>query len=55
MCLTTTGKVIELKKKDAVVDIKGRKAHVKINPSITVKKGDKVIIFKDFIIEKISK
>jgi len=55
MCLATTGKVIEVKEKDAVVDIKGRKSHVKINPSISVKKGDKVIIFKDFIIEKITK
>jgi hydrogenase maturation factor len=55
MCLTTTGKVIELKEKDAVVDIKGRKSHVKINPSISVKKGDKVIIFKDIILEKVAK
>ena len=55
MCLVTTGKVIELKEKDAVVDVKGRKSHVKINPSITVKKGDNVIIFKDFIIEKVTK
>ena len=55
MCLATTGKVIKLNKKDAVVDVEGRKSHVKINPSISVKKGDKVIIFKDFIIEKISK
>jgi hydrogenase maturation factor len=55
MCLTTTGKIIEVKEKDAVVDIEGKKSHVKINPTISVKKGDKVIIFKDFIIEKISK
>ncbi len=54
MCLTTTGKVIELKEKEAVVDNEGRKIHVKINPSISVKKGDKVLIFKDFIVEKIT-
>jgi len=54
MCLATTGKVIELKEKDAVVDVEGRKAHVKINPSISVKKGDKVLIFKDIILEKIT-
>jgi len=54
MCLTTTGKVIELKEKDAVVDVESRKIHVKINPSISVKKGDKVLIFKDFIVEKIT-
>ena len=55
MCLTITGKIIELKGKDAIVDIEGRKARVKINPSVSVKKGDKVLIFKDFIVEKITK
>ena len=55
MCLTTTGKVIEMKEEEAVVDVESRKIHVKINPSISVKKGDKVLIFKDFIVEKITK
>jgi hydrogenase maturation factor len=55
MCLTITGKIIELNKKEAIVDNEGKKIHVKINPSVSVKKGDKVIIFKDFIVEKISK
>jgi hydrogenase maturation factor len=55
MCLTTTGKIIELKDKEAIVDNEGRKINVKINPSVSVKKGDNVIIFKNFIIEKITK
>ncbi|MDI6825638.1 MAG: HypC/HybG/HupF family hydrogenase formation chaperone [Candidatus Aenigmarchaeota archaeon] len=54
MCLATTGKVVELKEKDAVVDIEGKKTHARINPSISVKKGDKVIIFKNIILEKIT-
>jgi hydrogenase maturation factor len=54
MCLATTGKVIELKEEEVIVDVEGRKSHVKINPSISVKKGDKVLIFKDFIVEKIT-
>jgi len=55
MCLTITGKIIELKGKEAIVDNEGRKINVKINPSLSVKKGDKVLIFKDFIVEKITK
>ena len=55
MCLTLTGKVIDIDEKEAVVDIKNRKTHVKLNPSVSVVKGDKVIVFKDIILEKISK
>lgn len=55
MCLTTTGKIVELKEKNAIVDVEGKKIHVKINPSVPVIKGDKVIIFKDIILEKIIK
>ena len=55
MCLTLTGKVIDIDKKDAVVNVKNREIHVKLNPSVPVIKGDKVIIFKDIILEKIIK
>ena len=54
MCLTLTGKVVDIDGKEAVVDIKNRKIHVKLNPTISVSKGDKVIIFKDIILEKVT-
>jgi hydrogenase maturation factor len=53
MCLTLTGKVVDIKEKEAVVNIKSKKIHVKLNPSVSVNKGDKVIIFKDIILEKV--
>ena len=55
MCLTITGEVVELKERDAVVEVEGRKTHVKVNPSISVKEGDRVIIFKNFILDKANK
>jgi len=54
MCLTTTGKIIDVDEKVAVVDIKNRKIHVKLNPSVSVNKGDEVIIFKNIILEKVT-
>jgi len=54
MCLTSTGKVVEINGKKAVVDIKNRKIHVKLNPTVSVNKGDEVIIFKDIILEKVT-
>jgi len=54
MCLTLTGKVVGIDGKKAVVNIRNRKIHVKLNPSISVSKGDKVIIFKDIILEKVT-
>jgi len=55
MCLTVTGKVIDINKKKAVININNKKIHVKLNPTISVSKGDKVIIFKDIILEKVIK
>jgi len=55
MCLTLTGKVVDIDEKEVVVDVKNRKIHVKLNPSVSVNKGDKVIIFKDIILEKVTK
>ena len=54
MCLTLTGKIINIDGKKAVVDIKHRKIHVKLNPAISVSKGDEVIIFKNIILEKVT-
>ena len=53
MCLTLAGKVVSVDKKKVVVDVGNRKIHVKVNPSVTVNKGDGVIIFKDMILEKV--
>jgi len=54
MCLTLTGKVVDIDRKKAVVDIRNRKINVKLNPSVSVSKGDKVIIFKNVILEKVT-
>jgi len=54
MCLTLTGKVVNIDEKEAVVDIEKRKIHVKLNPTVSVSKGDKVIVFKDIILEKVT-
>ena len=54
MCITITGKVVDINKKEAIVNIKGRKVHVKLNPTVSVNKGDKVAIFKNIILEKIT-
>ncbi len=54
MCLTSTGKVVDIDGGKAVVDIKNRKINVKLNPSVSVSKGDKVIIFKNIILEKVT-
>jgi len=54
MCLALTGKVVEINEKEAVVNIKNRQIHVKLNPAVSVNKGDKVIIFKDIILEKVT-
>lgn len=54
MCLTLTGKVVDIDGGKAVVDIKNKKIHIKLNPIFSVSKGDEVIIFKDIIIEKVT-
>jgi len=54
MCLTLTGKVIDIDGKKAIVNIRDRKIHVKLNPAISVSKGDEVIIFKNIILEKVT-
>ena len=54
MCLTLTGKVVNIDEEKAVVDIKNRKIHVKLNPAVFVSKGDKVIVFKNIILDKVT-
>ena len=54
MCLASTGKVVDIDKEKAIVYIKNRKINVKLNPTVSVSKGDKVIIFKDIILEKVT-
>jgi len=54
MCLTLTGKVVNIDGEKVIVDIEDRKIHVKLNPAISVSKGDKVIVFKNIILEKIT-
>ena len=54
MCLTLTGKVVDIDEKEAVVDVENRKIHVKLNPTVSVSKGDKVIVFKNIILEKVT-
>ena len=55
MCLALTGKIVGIDEKKAIVSIKDKKIHVKLNPTVSVNKGDKVIIFKDIILEKVTK
>ena len=54
MCLTLTGKVVDNDGKKAVVNVEDRKIHVKLNPTVSVSKGDKVIVFKNIILEKVT-
>jgi len=52
MCLALMGKVKEIKGKRAVVEMYGRRRDVSaefLMPEV----GDKVMIFNDFIIEKV--
>ena len=54
MCLALTGKIVDINKKKAIVDVENRKIHVKLNPTVSVDKGDKVIVFKNIILEKVT-
>jgi len=52
MCLALTGKVVGVEGRQALVDFDGirRKANAEF---IKVRKGDKVLVFNDFVIEKL--
>lgn len=53
MCLTITGKVIELNGKNAIVEIEDKRNRVKANPKVPMEVGDEVLIFRNFIIDKV--
>jgi hydrogenase expression/formation protein HypC len=52
MCLALIGKVLENKGKDALVDFGGAKRSVNAE-YMKVRKGDKVLVFNNFIIERV--
>ncbi len=52
MCFALMGKVLEFDGKEAVVDFEGVRKHVN-SEFIKVKKGDKVLVFNNFVIERL--
>jgi hydrogenase maturation factor len=55
MCLTLTGVILKIDEKEALVKVGNRKVKVNINPSVSLKKGDKVVIFRNTILDKLTK
>lgn len=53
MCVGVEGKVVNVKKKEVLVKVGQEKHKLKSNPAVSLKKGDKVMIFKDYIIDRI--
>jgi hydrogenase expression/formation protein HypC len=51
MCLALVGKVLSTKEKEALVDFGGVKKEVNAE-YMKVRKGDKVLVFNNFIIER---
>lgn len=52
MCFALTGKVLGVEGKEAEVDFEG--VRKKVNSEfIKVKKGDKVLVFNNFVIERL--
>lgn len=52
MCLALIGKVLESKGKEALVDFGGVKKDVNAE-YMKVRKGDKVMVFNNFIIDRV--
>ncbi len=52
MCFALTGKVLEFDGKEAEVDFEGVRKRVN-SEFIKVKRGDKVLVFNNFVIEKL--
>jgi hydrogenase maturation factor len=52
MCIATNGKIIEISNMNATVECEGKKISAKINPAVSVKVGDEVIVFRNVILEK---
>jgi len=52
MCLALKGRVLEVKGKEALVDFDGVKRKVN-SEFLKVKRGEKVLVFNNFIIERL--
>ncbi|UCC91412.1 MAG: HypC/HybG/HupF family hydrogenase formation chaperone, partial [Candidatus Aenigmatarchaeota archaeon] len=52
MCFALVGKVLEFNGKEAKVDFEGVKKNVN-SEFIKVKKGDRVLVFNNFVIERL--
>ena len=52
MCFALAGRVLELEGKNALVDFEGVRKRVNAD-FIEVRKGDKVLVFNNFIIERL--
>ena len=53
VCVGVEGKVVDVKKEEVLVKVGDKKHKLKANPAVSLKKGDKVMIFKDYIIDRI--
>lgn len=54
MCLALTGKVVEERNKEALVDFGGIRKRVN-SEFVDVSEGDEVLVFNNFIIERVEK
>ncbi len=52
MCLALEGRVLEVKGKEALVDFGGVRRKVN-SEFLKVRKGDKVLVFNNFVIERL--
>jgi hydrogenase maturation factor len=52
MCFALAGKVLGVEGKEALVDFDGARKRVNAD-FIKVKKGDKVLVFNNFVIERL--
>ena len=52
MCFALTGKVLDFDGKEALVDFEGVRKRIN-SEFMKVKKGDRVLVFNNFVIEKL--
>jgi len=55
MCLAIPGKIIEIKKKTAIVQYPSQQREVMLDPNLPVKKGDYVLVQMGIVMQIISK
>jgi len=53
VCVGVEGKVVDVRNKEVLVKVGQEKHKLKSNPAVSLKKGDRVMIFKDYIIDRI--